>query len=78
MVTSVSGVVGTQLGLHELERFLEQRQGQVQLSGSLVAHARLFMLVSVSGWSGPSLAFLTLQGFLAKAAGPGPASRLDR
>ena len=50
-------MIGAELGFLELERLLEERQGQVQLPGSLIATARLFMLVSVSGWSGPSLAF---------------------
>ncbi len=50
---------GTELGFPELQRLLEERQGQVQLPGSLIRRARLFMLVSVSGCSGPSLAFLS-------------------
>ena len=50
---------GSELGFPELQRLLVERQGQVQLPGSLVRPARLFMLASVSGWSGPSLAFLS-------------------
>ena len=63
------GVVGAELGLPELQRLLEERQGQVQLPGGPVASARLFMLVSVSGWSGPSLAFLQLQRLLEERQG---------
>ena len=53
------GVVGAELRLHQRQRLLEERQGPVELAGGLVAAARLFMLVSVSGWSGPSFAFLS-------------------
>ena len=54
-------MVGAELRFPELERLLEERQGQVQLRRpSRYAAARLFMLTSVSGWSGPSLAFVSL------------------
>src|SRR5262249_16248435 len=35
------GVVGAEPGLLELERFLEQRQGRVQLAGGLVAQGQV-------------------------------------
>ena len=36
MLMSVVGMVGSELRFHELQRLLEQWQGQVQLPGSLV------------------------------------------
>ena len=42
-------MIGAELGFPELERLLEERQGQVQLPGILISQARLFMLPSVSG-----------------------------
>ena len=52
-------MVGAELRFLKLQRLLEERQGSACRPSGSVAQARLFMLMSVSGWSGPSLAFLS-------------------
>ena len=54
------GVVGPQLGGPQPERLFEEWQRPVHLPGGLVAPARLFMDVRVSGWSAPNLAVINL------------------
>ena len=44
-----SGVVGPFLGLPELQRFLQKRQGKIELSEGLIPDATLFMLAIVLG-----------------------------
>ena len=37
MLVKRVGVIGSELGLAELERFLDKRQGQVELAGAMIA-----------------------------------------
>ena len=62
-------MVGAELGFPELERLLEERQGQVQLPGSLIATARLFMLRERVGMVGAELGFLELERLLEERQG---------
>ena len=49
---------GAEFGFHELQRLLEERQGQVRASRQpAIRHGEIVMIVSVSGSSGPSFAF---------------------
>ena len=50
------GMIGAELGILELERFLVERRARSSFPASRYALARLPMLTSVSGWSGPSFA----------------------
>ena len=64
------GVVGAQLRLRQRQRLLEELQRPVVLAGVGIAEARLLMLASVSGWSGPSFAFSQCQRLLVELQRP--------
>ena len=58
------GMVGAELGLPELERLLEERQGQVQLPGIQVRHGEVVHAGERVGMVGAELGFPGLGGFL--------------
>ena len=69
MLVSVSGWSGPSLAFTELQRLLEERQGQVQLPGSLIRHGEVVHAGERVGMVGAELRFLELQRLLEKRQG---------
>jgi hypothetical protein len=55
---------GAELGFHELQRLLEERQGQVLLPGSLIRISEVVHAGERVGMVGAKLGFLELQRLL--------------
>ena len=62
-------MIGAELGLAALEGFLEERQGQIELPGGLVAERQVVHAVKRAWVIGPALGLRELEGFLEKRQG---------
>ena len=69
MLVSVSGMIGAELGFRELERFLEERQGQVRLPGSLISRGEVVHASERVRMIGAELGFLELERLLEERQG---------
>ena len=63
------GMVGAELGFPELERLLEERQGQVQLPGIPIRHGEVVHARERVGMVGAELGFLELERLLEERQG---------
>ncbi len=63
------GMIGAELGFRELERLLEERQGQVQLPGILIRHGKVVHARERVGMIGAELGFLELERLLEERQG---------
>ncbi len=62
-------MVGAELGFPELQRLLEERQGQVQLPGSLIRRGEVVHAAERVGMFGAELGFRELQRLLQERQG---------
>ncbi len=62
-------MIGAELGFPELERLLEERQGQVQLPGSLIRHGKVVHARERVGMIGAELGFPELERLLVERQG---------
>ncbi len=69
MLMSVRGCSRSELGFAELQRLLEERQGQVQLPGSLIRQGEVVHAGERVGMFGAELGFPELQRLLEERQG---------